>query len=205
MVKDEQPTDPKDNDASTHEQANMGPLARWSGRNGPGCCRTQIFPNLRPVLLLRPPLSFFLFNLLLPLWRKFHLPAPGPAWVAEVVFLEPSRRPLIPPKRETNRVRPVAHEAGKHYTPLAVRQQGRKRTAADLIKLAMIRIDAALAQRGLQTAMLLQVHDELLFESPPSELDETRALVKSQLENVAKLEVPLTADLSSGPNWRDAK
>ena len=78
-------------------------------------------------------------------------------------------------------------------------------TAADLIKLAMIRIDAALAQRGLQTAMLLQVHDELLFESPPSELDEIRALVKSEMENVAKLEVPLIADLGSGPNWRDAK
>jgi DNA polymerase-1 len=69
----------------------------------------------------------------------------------------------------------------------------------------MIRIDAALAQRGLQTAMLLQVHDELLFESPPSELDEIRALVKSEMENVAKLEVPLIADLGSGPNWRDAK
>ena len=102
----------------------------------------------------------------------------------------------------------------KNYTPLAVWQQGQERsavntplqgTAADLIKLAMIRIDAALAQRGLQTAMLLQVHDELLFESPPSELDEIRALVKSEMENVAKLEVPLIADLGSGPNWRDAK
>jgi DNA polymerase-1 len=53
--------------------------------------------------------------------------------------------------------------------------------------------------------MLLQVHDELLFESPPSELDEIRTLVKSEMENVAKLEVPLIADLGSGPNWRDAK
>jgi DNA polymerase-1 len=78
-------------------------------------------------------------------------------------------------------------------------------TAADLIKLAMIRIDAALAKRGLQTAMLLQVHDELLFESPPQELDEIRTLVKSEMENVAKLEVPLIADVGSGPNWRDAK
>jgi DNA polymerase-1 len=78
-------------------------------------------------------------------------------------------------------------------------------TAADLIKLAMIRIDAALTKRGLQTAMLLQVHDELLFESPPQELDEIRTLVKSEMENVAKLEVSLIADLGSGPNWRDAK
>ena len=92
-------------------------------------------------------------------------------------------------------MRPVAHEAGKHYTPLAVWQQGRTRTA----------VNTLLQQRGLQTAMLLQVHDELLFESPPSELDEIRTLVKSEMENVAKLEVPLIADLGSGPNWRDAK
>jgi len=78
-------------------------------------------------------------------------------------------------------------------------------TAADLIKLAMIRIDAALEQRGLRTAMLLQVHDELLFESPPEELDEIRKLVKSDMENVAKLEVPLIADVGLGDNWRDAK
>jgi DNA polymerase-1 len=78
-------------------------------------------------------------------------------------------------------------------------------TAADLIKLAMIRIDAALDQRGLRTAMLLQVHDELLFESPPEELDEIRKLVKSGMENVAKLEVPLIADVGLGDNWRDAK
>ena len=142
------------------------------------------------------------------------IPIRGPAWIVGAVLLEPFQRPLIPAKREANPVRPVAHGAAKNYTPLAVWQQGRKRTAAntplqgtaaDLIKLAMIRIDAALAQRGLQTAMLLQVHDELLFESPPSELDEIRALVKSEMENVAKLEVPLIADLGSGPNWRDAK
>jgi len=78
-------------------------------------------------------------------------------------------------------------------------------TAADLIKLAMIRIDAALGARGLGTAMLLQVHDELLFESPPEELDEIRKLVKSEMESVAKLEVPLIADVGIGDNWRDAK
>jgi DNA polymerase I len=78
-------------------------------------------------------------------------------------------------------------------------------TAADLIKLAMIRIDCELRSRGLQTAMLLQVHDELLFETPPGEIDEVSKLVKHEMENVYRLEVPLLVDIGSGPNWRDAK
>ncbi len=78
-------------------------------------------------------------------------------------------------------------------------------TAADLIKLAMIRIDRELRSRGLQTAMLLQVHDELLFETPPAEIDEVSKLVKHEMESVHRLEVPLVVDIGSGPNWRDAK
>ncbi len=78
-------------------------------------------------------------------------------------------------------------------------------TAADLIKLAMIRIDGELRERKLQTAMLLQVHDELLFESPPEEISEVTRLVKAAMENVHKLEVPLIADVGVGANWRDAK
>jgi DNA polymerase-1 len=78
-------------------------------------------------------------------------------------------------------------------------------TAADLIKLAMIRIDQELRERGLQTKMLLQVHDELLFESPPDELAEVRELVKAAMETVHRLEVPVIADVGTGDNWRDAK
>ena len=78
-------------------------------------------------------------------------------------------------------------------------------TAADLIKLAMIAIDAELRQRRLKTAMLLQVHDELVFEAPPEEIAEVSRLVKSAMESVHKLEVPLIADVSVGDNWRDAK
>jgi DNA polymerase-1 len=76
-------------------------------------------------------------------------------------------------------------------------------TAADLIKLAMVRIHAALA--GRQSAMLLQVHDELVFESPPEELDEVARLVKHEMESACTLCVPLVVDTGSGPNWRDAK
>jgi DNA polymerase I len=78
-------------------------------------------------------------------------------------------------------------------------------TAADLIKLAMIRIDRLLTDKKLQTKMLLQVHDELLFESPPEETHEVKQLVKSEMENVYRLSVPLLVDIGVGANWRDAK
>jgi DNA polymerase I len=76
-------------------------------------------------------------------------------------------------------------------------------TAADLIKLAMISIDRKLADRGLKTRMVLQVHDELLFEVPGGESTEVEELVRGDMEGVIKLNVPLVADLGLGPNWRD--
>ena len=78
-------------------------------------------------------------------------------------------------------------------------------TAADLIKLAMIRIDEILRQELLETKMLLQVHDELLFESPPEEAEQVSKMVKREMENVQKLDVPLIVDVGIGDNWRDAK
>lgn len=76
-------------------------------------------------------------------------------------------------------------------------------TAADLIKLAMISIDRKLTERKLKTRMVLQVHDELLFEVPADERDEVAELVRAEMEGVVKLSVPLVADLGFGPNWRD--
>ncbi|MEO8592168.1 MAG: DNA polymerase I [Candidatus Solibacter sp.] len=78
-------------------------------------------------------------------------------------------------------------------------------TAADLIKLAMVRIDAALRAEGRQSAMLLQVHDELVFECPPEELPEVSAMVRREMEGVCALQVPLVVDVGTGDNWRDAK
>jgi DNA polymerase-1 len=78
-------------------------------------------------------------------------------------------------------------------------------TAADLIKLAMIEIDARLLREGWRSKMILQVHDELLFECPPDELDALRKLVKPAMELVQTLRVPILVDLKSGPNWRDMK
>ena len=77
-------------------------------------------------------------------------------------------------------------------------------TAADLIKLAMIRIDAGLRKRRLKSRMTLQVHDELVFEVPEIELDEMKTLVREQMENVhPSLSVPLMVEIGVGKNWRD--
>jgi DNA polymerase I len=77
-------------------------------------------------------------------------------------------------------------------------------TAADLIKIAMIRIDALLRERKMKSRMTLQVHDELVFEVPEAEVDAMRTLVREQMENVhPSLSVPLQVDLGIGRNWRD--
>jgi DNA polymerase-1 len=77
-------------------------------------------------------------------------------------------------------------------------------TAADLIKIAMIRIHRDLAERKLKTRMLLQVHDELVFEVPQAEIDAVRSLVQERMEKVhPELTVPLAVEVGVGPNWRD--
>lgn len=77
-------------------------------------------------------------------------------------------------------------------------------TAADLIKLAMIRIAGALETRRLRSRMILQVHDEIVLEAPPEEVDEVSALVRDAMENAAEFRVPLTVDLRTGSNWAEA-
>jgi DNA polymerase-1 len=77
-------------------------------------------------------------------------------------------------------------------------------SAADIIKLAMLRIDARLKNEGLRTRMLLQVHDELVFDAPENELERVKDLVKYEMENAYQLRVPLTVDCSSGYNWFQA-
>ena len=76
-------------------------------------------------------------------------------------------------------------------------------TAADLIKIAMLRIDEAIRDRQLRSRMTLQVHDELVFEVPEAELDIMKSLVKEVMENAHPLEVPLLVEVGTGPNWRD--
>jgi DNA polymerase-1 len=76
-------------------------------------------------------------------------------------------------------------------------------TAADLIKVAMIRIDKALRERELKSRMTLQVHDELVFEVPEKEVETMQSLVREHMEKVQALAVPLLVEVGLGPNWRD--
>lgn len=74
-------------------------------------------------------------------------------------------------------------------------------TAADMIKLAMVRVDAALRNGGLRAKMLLQVHDELLFEVPQNEIDAVRKLVTDAMQHALPLRVPIVVDTGVGDNW----
>jgi DNA polymerase-1 len=78
-------------------------------------------------------------------------------------------------------------------------------TAADIIKLAMVRLEERMREAGVESRMLLQVHDELVFEVPPSELEMMQAMVKETMEGALTLDVPLKVDISAGSNWYEAK
>jgi DNA polymerase-1 len=78
-------------------------------------------------------------------------------------------------------------------------------TAADLIKLAMLKIDQLIRDRKLKSQMTLQVHDELLFDVIPEEAEELQTLVKQEMEHVAEFSIPIVAEVGIGPNWRDIK
>ncbi|MFE4350787.1 DNA polymerase I [Peribacillus butanolivorans] len=78
-------------------------------------------------------------------------------------------------------------------------------SAADIIKLAMINMNKRLKKEGLKTRMLLQVHDELIFETPPEELEILKKIVPEEMENAIELNVPLKVDYAYGPTWFDAK
>ena len=121
--------------------------------------------------------------------------------------LEEARRDL---KVRTlhGRVRPIPDINSKNFTQRGFAERTAvntplQGTAADLIKVAMIRIDAALQERGLKSRMTLQVHDELVFEVPEEEVDTMQSLVREQMEKVHALAVPLLVEMGVGPNWRD--
>lgn len=78
-------------------------------------------------------------------------------------------------------------------------------SAADIIKKAMIIMDDRLREEGLQARLLLQVHDELIFEVPKEEIEKLEKLVPEVMEHAVELSVPLKVDYSSGPTWYDAK
>ena len=78
-------------------------------------------------------------------------------------------------------------------------------SAADILKLAMIKIYNLLKEKKLKTKMILQVHDELIFDVPNDELDSVQELVKDTMENIYELSVPLKVGMSYGKDWYEAK
>lgn len=108
------------------------------------------------------------------------------------------RRRYIPEIHSRDRNVQTAAQRAAINTPL----QG---TAADIIKLAMIEVQKEIEQRKLAARMIMQVHDELVFEVPENEVEAVSKLVRDRMENVCSLAVPLTIDLSVGKNWREAK
>ncbi|MGB9792099.1 MAG: DNA polymerase I [Thermacetogeniaceae bacterium] len=106
------------------------------------------------------------------------------------------RRRFLPDLLSSNRTVRAFGERTAINTPI----QG---SAADIIKLAMLRIDRELEEKGLQARMILQVHDELIFELPAEEIPVVVPLVRNGMENVVKLDVPLEVEIEVGPNWYD--
>ncbi|MBO8138280.1 MAG: DNA polymerase I [Desulfotomaculum sp.] len=109
-----------------------------------------------------------------------------------------NRRRYLPDLFSPNRMARNFGERAAMNTPI----QG---SAADIIKLAMIRIDRELEKRNLKTKMVLQVHDELIFDVPKNELPEVIDLVKECMENAVVLDVPLEVDIKVGPSWYEVK
>jgi len=104
------------------------------------------------------------------------------------------RRRQTPQINSSNRIVRQEAERSAINTPL----QG---TAADIIKAAMLQVESALKGANLSAAMLLQIHDELLFEVPRAELADTIRMVRRVMEGIVRLKVPLTVDLQVGENW----
>jgi DNA polymerase-1 len=113
-------------------------------------------------------------------------------WVATLL----GRRRYLPDLRSNN---PVARNAAERMAMNAPVQG----TASDMIKIAMVRVHAALRERGLRARMLLQVHDELLFEAPPDEVAAVTALARELMERALPLDVPIVVDVKTGRDWSE--
>lgn len=107
------------------------------------------------------------------------------------------------------RIRPIPELASND---LNIREKGKRLamnspvqgSAADIIKMAMVNCHKAIVEKGLQSKIILQIHDELLFEVPKSEVEIMEKLIKHEMENVVKLSIPLTIELGKGANWAEA-
>ena len=108
------------------------------------------------------------------------------------------RRRDLPEMSATNRITKAFGERVAMNTPI----QG---TAADIIKIAMVRVYRRLQAEGLKSRLILQVHDELIVETTPDEIDTVKALVQQEMSGAAELSVPLVVDVGVGKTWYEAK
>lgn len=137
-------------------------------------------------------------------FRKF----PGVQRYMEDIVAQAKSKGYVTTLMNRRRYLPDIHSRNFHLRSFAERTamntpiQG---TAADIIKVAMVRIDRALRESDLDARMLLQVHDELIFECPKDELESLSQLVVDKMENAMTLNVPLKVDIAHGPTWYDAK
>jgi DNA polymerase-1 len=113
-------------------------------------------------------------------------------WVSTML----GRRRYLPDLRSNN---PVARNAAERMAMNAPVQG----TASDMIKIAMVRVHEALRARGLRARMLLQVHDELLFEAPPEEVTAVEDLARDIMAAALPLRVPVVVDVKSGKDWAE--
>ena len=104
----------------------------------------------------------------------------------------------VPDLNHTNFMKRSAEERIAMNSPI----QG---TAADIIKIAMIRVNQELKKKQLKSRLLLQIHDELLVETEKSEVEQVKAIIMNEMQKAAELFVPLVADVNEGENWYEAK
>jgi DNA polymerase-1 len=78
-------------------------------------------------------------------------------------------------------------------------------TASDIVKIAMIKVDNALHDAGLKTQLIMQIHDELLFEAPEAEVKQAEEIIKREMESAADMDVPLVVEIGAGTNWMNTK
>jgi DNA polymerase-1 len=108
------------------------------------------------------------------------------------------RRRYVPAIKDRNFN--VRHRAEREAINLPI--QG---TASDIVKIAMLKVDAALRRENLKTRIIMQVHDELLLESPDEEVERAKEIVRKEMETAVELDVPLLVEIGAGENWMTAK
>nr|MBA4186096.1 DNA polymerase I [Acidobacteriota bacterium] len=108
------------------------------------------------------------------------------------------RRRYVPAIKDRNFN--VRHRAEREAINMPI--QG---TASDIVKIAMLKVDAALKRENLKTRIIMQVHDELLLESPNDEVERALEIIKKEMDSAVELDVPLIVEIGAGDNWMNAK